>query len=111
MTDVTIDFPHKQTTHCESGAMINLLRFHGLDISEPMAFGIGGGIFFGYFPFLRMAHIRVTTFRKMPGAIYSKGLKRLGIAYQSSTFFRRQSAQDTLDRLLGRGIPVGCQVG
>jgi hypothetical protein len=111
MTDVTIDFPHAQTTHCETGAMINLLRFHGVNLSEPMAFGVGGGIFFGYFPFLRMAHIRVTTFRKMPGSIILKGLKRLNVAHQTAAFFRQDSAQHALDRLLDQGIPVACQVG
>lgn len=111
MPDAIIDFAHRQTTHCESGAMINLLRFHGVDISEPLAFGIGGGIFFGYFPFLRMAHIRVTTFRKMPGTIYTNALKRLGIGYQTVTFFRRDSARRVLDRMLDSGTPVGCQVG
>lgn len=111
MPDVTIDFTHRQTTHCESGATVNLLRFQGVEISEPMAFGVGGGIFFGYFPFLRMAHIRVTTFRKMPGTIFANGIKRLGIAHKTATFFRPQSAQHALDRLLDAGTPVGCQVG
>jgi hypothetical protein len=111
MSDVILDFAHRQTTHCESGATINLLRYHGLDISEPMAFGIGGGLFFGYFPFLRMAHIRVTTFRKMPGAVFFNGLKRLGIAHKTETFFRHSSAAKKLDALLDAGTPAGCQVG
>lgn len=111
MPDITIDFAHRQTTHCESGAMINLLRFHGVELTEPMAFGIGGGIFFGYFPLLRMAHIRVTTFRRMPGAIFRKGLKRLGVAHRTTAFFRPDAAQRTLDRLLDDGTPVACQVG
>jgi len=111
MPDATIDFAHHQTTHCETGAMINLLRFRGAELSEPMAFGIGGGIFFGYFPLLRMAHIRVTTFRRMPGAIFRKGFKRLGVAHRTSAFFRPETAQRELDRLLDAGTPVACQVG
>ena len=111
MPDVTIDFAHHQTTHCETGAMINLLRFHGVELSEPMAFGIGGGIFFGYFPLLRMAHIRVTTFRRMPGAIIRHGLKRLGVEYQTKAFFRPENAKRVIDRLLDENIPVACQVG
>lgn len=111
MSDVTIDFEHRQTTHCETGAMINLLRFHSVELSEPLAFGIGGGIFFGYFPLLRMAHIRVTTFRRMPGAILRKGLKRLGIGFRTAAFFRPETARRALDDLLDRGVPVACQVG
>jgi hypothetical protein len=111
MSDVTIDFAHQQTTHCETGAMINLLRFHGVELSEPMAFGIGGGLFFGYFPLLRMAHIRVTTFRRMPGTLIRNGLKRLGVNYQTKAFSNPKKARLTLDRLLDQGIPVACQAG
>ena len=40
-----IELKHSQTAHCENGAAINLLRYNGLDISEPMAFGIGSGLY------------------------------------------------------------------
>ncbi|MFA5262820.1 MAG: BtrH N-terminal domain-containing protein [Opitutaceae bacterium] len=111
MNDVSLDFLHRQTTHCESGATANLLRYHGMDISEPITFGIGGGLFFGYFPFLRMAHIRVTTFRKAPGAIFPNAMKRLGVAHSIATFFSRTNARSKLDQLLDQSTPVGCQVG
>ena len=35
--------------HCESGTVASILSHAGLPISEPMVFGISGGIFFGYF--------------------------------------------------------------
>lgn len=111
MTDPVIDFAHRQTTHCESGAAANMLRHHGLDLSEPLVFGIGGGLFFGYFPFLRMAHIRVTTFRKAPGAVFNKAMQRLGVPYRTETFFSKANARSKMDTLLEAGTPVGLQVG
>ena len=106
--DVLIDFEHHQTAHCESGATSGLLRFHGLELSEPMAFGIGGGLFFGYFPFMQLAHVRVTTFRKLPGTVICKAFKRLNMRYHSETFFRRgRHAGQTGDtynlRLMSKG--------
>ncbi|MDD3875104.1 MAG: BtrH N-terminal domain-containing protein, partial [Bacteroidales bacterium] len=42
-------FKHKMAAHCETGAITASLNYRGLEISEPMVFGIGSGIFFGYF--------------------------------------------------------------
>ena len=44
-----IDFEHKMAAHCESGTVTALLNHAGLEITEPMVFGIASGIFFGYF--------------------------------------------------------------
>ena len=43
-----IDFKHSMAAHCESGTLTNLLNHKGLEISEPLVFGISSGIFFGY---------------------------------------------------------------
>lgn len=42
-------FIHFQHAHCESGVTTNLLRHYGIEISEPMAFGIGAGLFLHMF--------------------------------------------------------------
>ena len=39
---------HRQYAHCESGVVTALLKRHGLDLSEPMVFGITGGLTFAY---------------------------------------------------------------
>ena len=44
----TVPFKHKMAAHCESGSITSLLNNAGLDITEPMVFGISSGIFFGY---------------------------------------------------------------
>ncbi|HRT53260.1 MAG TPA: BtrH N-terminal domain-containing protein, partial [Flavobacteriales bacterium] len=40
---MVIPFEHQQSAHCETGVLSNLMRFHGMRVSEPMAFGIGSG--------------------------------------------------------------------
>lgn len=51
MTRVRIPFPHRRAGHCGSGALRDLLEFHGLTyedsgrpLSEGAVFGLGGGI-------------------------------------------------------------------
>ena len=104
-------FPHRQTAHCESGVIANLLTHHGLPISEAMAFGIGGGLFFGYLPFIRINGLPLTTFRTTPGAIFSRVTKRLGIGVARKNFKNPDQAMAELDRYLAQGVPVGMQTG
>lgn len=106
-----IDFPHRQFAHCESGVTANLLNYHGLPCSEAMAFGIGGGLFFGYVPFVKLNFLPLTTFRSGPGSIFKKATKRLGIEVKKQTFSRPAAAEEALDRLLEAGRPVGAQTG
>jgi Butirosin biosynthesis protein H, N-terminal/Domain of unknown function (DUF4872) len=42
------NYEHKPGHHCGSTALRNLLAFHGVDISEEMAFGLGAGACFYY---------------------------------------------------------------
>lgn len=104
-------FPHRQTAHCESGVIANLATYHGFPISEAMAFGIGGGLFFGYLPFIRINGLPLTTFRTTPGSIFNRVTKRLGIGVERRTFQHEERAMAELDRQLAKGIPVGMQTG
>ena len=106
---VVTGFQHHQAAHCETGATSNLLRYQGFDISEPMALGIGGGLTFGYFPFLRMAHMLLTTFRTMPGQVMRATCRRLGVRLYRQKFWLRARAQQRLDAVLEQGRPVMCQ--
>jgi len=102
-----IDFPHKQSAHCENGVVANLMRFQGYDFDEPMVFGIGSGIFFSYFPFIKMNGIPVTSYRILPGAIFSRFTRRLGIKVESHTYSSKEKATYELDAMLDKGVPVG----
>jgi len=104
-----IQFNHVQTAHCECGVISNIFRFYGLDISEPMALGIGAGLFFGHLPFVKVNGVPGTTYRVVPGAIFSRVCKRLGVKMESHTFSSVEKATAELDRVLERGMPVGLQ--
>ncbi len=102
-----INFQHNQSAHCESGVASNLLKHHGLILSEPMIFGIGSGLFFGHMPFLKVNGIPATTYRILPGMIFSRVADRLGIQMKKHSFSSESKAMDQLDRVLDQGTPTG----
>jgi hypothetical protein len=106
---MSIEFQHRQAVHCESGVTSALLRFQGIEMNEQMVFGIGSGLFFGFFPFIKIGSIMVITFRNAPGGIFSKTVKRLGVPHQVRRYRDREKAMSDLDKLIDQGIPVGLQ--
>ncbi len=106
-----INFEHHQTAHCENGVASNLLLNRGLKLSEPMIFGIGSGLFFVYLPFLKVNFAPGFSYRPMPGAIFSKAAKRLGIKIKRQKFSNPHEAQVASVTREGRNIPTGLQVG
>jgi hypothetical protein len=101
------DFPHIHSAHCESGTLSGLLRFHGFNISEPMIFGIGAGLFFAYMPYIRYNSMPSLSFRIFPGHLQNNFNKRTNIRMTRKKFKDTRSAMDELDRLLDQNIPVG----
>ena len=108
---MTSTFHHRQSAHCESGVTANLLSHHGLVMSEAMAFGLGAGLLFGYFPFIRINKLPLATFRTAPGNIFKKVTSRLGIQVTRHAFKDQNRAMAELDRFLDAGVPVGLQTG
>jgi hypothetical protein len=106
-----IEFPHKQSSHCESGVVSNLLSFHGITMSEALAFGIGTGLFFAYLPFIKLNKLPLTTYRCEAGGILKRVAKRLGCTIRWQKFRDPQKAMAALDEKLAMGIPVGCRTG
>ena len=105
------DFPHTQSAHCESGVAANLLNHRGIEISEAMAFGIGSGIFFGYFPFIRINGLPLVTYRAAAGKILRQIASIPGISMEQKKFRNPEQAMAALDRTLAASIPVGLQTG
>ena len=101
------EFKHYQHAHCESGVSANLLRHEGINISEPMAFGIGAGLFFGHLPFLKINGTPGTTYRIWPGAIFKRVAQRLGVKVHTERFSNHNKAMKALDDVLATGKPVG----
>ncbi len=106
-----INFTHRQFSHCESGVTANLLNHYGFPCSEAMAFGIGSGLFFAYFPFVKLNNLPLAAFRSSPGSIFKKVTKRLGIQVKMQAFRDQRRAERRLDELLESGHPVGVQTG
>ena len=101
------DFTHKQSAHCESGVVSNLMRFHGMDFDEPMVFGVGSGLFFSYLPFIRVNGIPVTAYRIWPGQVFKRFADRIGIKVERKKFSNPKDAMTALDKMLDQGQPVG----
>jgi hypothetical protein len=102
-----VAFPAGQ--HCETTALGALLRHEGLDLSEPMLFGLGEGLGFVYwdaknmdFPFLGG--------RTKPTTITRTVADRLGLTlHVQETASPRRAWQNVADALAA-GRPVGLQL-
>lgn len=107
--DIQTDFQHKMAAHCETGTLVSLLDNAGLNITEPMAFGIANGIFFGYF---ESKNFPFPTFivRSKPGQVRENLAKSLKIDLKSYNFRNPDKGMETLDELLAQGHYVGAQV-
>jgi hypothetical protein len=105
------NFTHHQSAHCENGVASNLLKHNGLNVSEPMVFGIGSGLFFVFLPFLKVNYAPAISYRPLPGSIFNKLAKRLGLKIKRQKFSSEANAIKALDENLKNNIPSGLQVG
>lgn len=107
--NITIPFDHKMSAHCETGTLSAQLHHHGCELSEAMIFGIGSGIFFGYF---NNSRFTFPTFivRNKPGQIRKNLSSLTGIKFHTEKFRSPQQAQQGLELLLEKNIPAATQV-
>lgn len=106
-----IEFNHRQAAHCENGAAVSIFQYNGIDIDEPLVFGIGAGLFYIYIPFLKVNQAPAISYRPMPGWIFSRAAKRLNIDIKREHFSSVEKSFEALDRNLDKGIVSGLQVG
>ncbi|MBP5778183.1 MAG: BtrH N-terminal domain-containing protein [Prevotella sp.] len=107
-----LDLSLRPSAHCENGTTSMLLRYYGIDLSEPMIFGLASGLFFAHIPFVKMTGMPMTTFRSFPGVLFKRVTKQLGIETGSSRFLIKDHAMQQLDKLLlEEKRPVGVVVG
>jgi hypothetical protein len=104
-----IAFEHKMAAHCESGTVTAQLNHNGLEITEPMVFGISSGIFFGYFESSNFP-FPMFIVRNKPGSIRKNISKRLGVSFYTKKFKKQQNGVQELNRLIDEGHPVATQV-
>jgi hypothetical protein len=106
------EFKHLQAAHCENGVTTNLLRSAGAEkLTEPLAFGIGSGLFYVQLPFLVINNGPAIAFRTMPGLIFKRTCNALDIPVFRKKFSSKEAGKKYLDECLANGQPVGAQVG
>ena len=80
-------------------------------MTEPLMFGLGSGIFYIHIPFLMINNGPAISYRSMPGWIFSRASKLLGVKVNRRKFNSEKDAIEYLDNQIKLGNPVGCQVG
>ena len=102
-------YVHRHAAHCESGVVSSLLKHQGLELSEPMVFGLSGALNFAYLPFLRFGNMPLIAYRQYPGHIIKNLPKLLGVQYFRKRYSDPQQAMDELDGFLRDGHVAGIQ--
>ena len=109
MFDTVLAFNHRQSAHCETGVVSNLLTHQGLPMSEPMAFGLSASLTFAYMPMIKMAGMPVIAYRMFPGSVIRGVEKRLKMHWVRRQFSDPKEGERALDAELDAGRPVGLQ--
>lgn len=106
------NYPNQRRMNCETGMLVNMLQYYGYEMSEQMAFGIGGGYCFVYAPFIKTPEGYIfPILRTKPLSIFRNVCQRLHLDYHEESFGNDQDkAAAALDALLAKDIPVGVQV-
>ena len=103
-------FEHRNYAHCETGTIVSLLRHHGLEISEPMVFGLASGLMFAFLPFVKMmGGMPVVAYRSIPKSIIRGIQRRLGVKFEVRRYRDEVKAMEDLSELIDRKQVVGVQ--
>ena len=103
------DFRHRQSAHCESGVVSSMLTHHGLDVSEPMAFGLANALTFAYLPIVKIGGLPLIAYRMPPRWIISHAAGRIGARFRFEKFRDPDRGMAALDAHLDEGRIVGLQ--
>jgi hypothetical protein len=109
MTNIKLSIEHQQSSHCETGVISTLLRSKGLDISEPMAFGLSSALAFVYLPIVKLGGLPLIAYRMPPKTIIKTVCKKLKVDLHSQTFSNQDKGMKALDDELAKGNLVGLQ--
>ncbi len=89
--------------------MSAILSHHGLEMSEPMVFGISGALTFAYLPFLKFGNMPLISYRMFPGHIIKKLPKIIGMKYFRQTYRDQARAMSDLEKFIGEDRIIGIQ--
>jgi hypothetical protein len=100
--------------HAPSALCSHMLAVHGVEVSEPMAFGLGGGIGFLYavFEYKQVAHPLLTIVAQHhPQPWLEAVAEHLGVELSTATSSTPGTALRKLDGVLAGGAPAMLTVG
>jgi hypothetical protein len=103
-TTMVPGFTHRPGHHCGSTALRNLLAFHGTEISEELAFGLGAGACFYYFASDDLSPTRFTNGRT--GRLEESFLKLTGAPLRLTTATDPEEAWRLARASVDAGRPV-----
>lgn len=109
MNIVNEKFQHRHAAHCESGVASSMLTYHGVPISEAMAFGLSSAMAFAYLPFVKFAGFPLIAYRMPPKYILKGMVKPFKMRFHFETFRDPATGTRRLDELLAQGKIVGIQ--
>jgi len=105
------DYRHRVASHCETGTLRNLISHAGMEMSEPMVFGIGSGPMFIYLFFAKgPSTFPLIGLRNRPGNVFKHVGKLCGIDFRFEKFRNSRSALKRAHEWIDRGVPVGISV-
>ncbi len=109
MNEIKLELEHQQSSHCETGVISTLLRAKGLNISEPMAFGLSSALTFVYLPFIKISGMPLIAYRMPPKTIIKTVCKKLNVELDTRKFSNETQGMQALDHELEKGNLVGLQ--
>lgn len=102
-------FDHFETHHCVTGSLLDIYRFHGLDISEEMLLGLGEGV--GYIYWHQKGQLPFVGGRAAPKpSLEVIAGRRTAVVVQEHTTSSSAKAERELLVMLRSGKPVMLQV-
>jgi Butirosin biosynthesis protein H, N-terminal/Domain of unknown function (DUF4872) len=96
-------FRHRPGNHCGSTALRNLLGYHGIELTEEMAFGLGAGACFYYVALDGQSPSRFTNGRV--GRLEEQFLELTGAPLRLQTFTDAEASWDGAREALEDGRP------
>jgi hypothetical protein len=109
MANIIDGFVSYQGEHCETTAMGNLLQFAGIQLSEPMLFGLGQGLGFIYWDSKKMDFPFIGG-RVKPDKLTANLGDRLGLTIKIQETSSVKKAWQNVRSCIEQGIPVGMKL-
>lgn len=98
-----------QGQHCETTATGTLLRHAGLELSEPMMFGLGEGLYFVYWK-MKTMNLPFLGGRCKSWELTEKLCRNLAVAVDRRETTSVTKAWNNAREFIDQGIPVGLQL-